>query len=94
MGGVGAANKKGWNEESDEEFKNFDYANTNLNKCNEEELKAHKANMEKGFQANSVRPGDPGYKYDMRVKYEYDANNAAENSWDESDEEVPNAKPA
>ena len=50
--------------------------------------------MEKGFQANSVRPGDPGYKYDMRVKYEYDANNAEENSWDEDDEEVPNAKPA
>lgn len=65
-----------------------------MNKCNDEELKAHKANMEKGFQANSVRPGDPGYKYDMRVKYEYDANNADENSWDEDDEEVPNAKPA
>ena len=30
----------------------------------------------------------------MRVKYEYDANNAEENSWDEDDEEVPNAKPA
>ena len=58
---------------TNEEMKDFDYANTNLNKCTDEELKAHKANMEKKFLANAVRPGDAGYKYDMRVKYEYDA---------------------
>ena len=86
-----------WGDEpklSQEELKNFDYANTNLNKCSDEELKAHKANMEKKFLANVLRPGDPGYKYDVRVKYEYDANEAEDNSWDEDDEEVPNVKQA
>ena len=48
--------------------------------------------MEKKFLQNVLRPGDPGFVYDKRVKYEYDANEAEDNSWDEDDEEVPNVK--
>lgn len=44
--------------------------------------------MEKKFLQNVLRPGDPGFQYDKRVKYEYDANEAEDNSWDEDDEEV------
>jgi len=73
---------------SAEELKNFDYNTTDLNKCTDDELKAHKAAMDKKYQANQVRPGDAGYKYDTRVKYEYDADQADDNSWDEDDEEV------
>lgn len=50
--------------------------------------------MEKKFLQNVLRPGDPGFVYDKRVKYEYDANEAEDNSWDEDDEEVPNVKQA
>lgn len=51
--------------------------------------------METKFLQNAVRPGDPGYKYDTRVKYEYNADEAEDNSWDEDDEEViPDVKKA
>ena len=80
---------------SAEELKDFDYNTTDLNKCTDDELKAHKAAMEHKYLANAVRPGDAGYKYDVRVKYEYDADQAEDNSWDEDDEEViPDVKKA
>ena len=75
-------------------MKGFDYKNTDLNKCTDEELAAHKAAMDVKFMKNSVRPGDPGYKYDVRVKHEYNADDALDNSWDEDDEEVPDVKKA
>ena len=78
----------------DEEMKNFDYKNTDLNKCTDEELAAHKAAMDKKFAANQLKPGDPGFKYDVRVKYDYNADEALDNSWDEDDEEVPDVKKA
>lgn len=42
--------------------------------------------MEIKFQKNTVKKGDPGFEYDKRVKFNYNAEEAAENSWDESDE--------
>ena len=73
---------------SNEEFKNFDYMNTNLNKLDEEELKKHKKAMDTDFVKNRLRPGDPGFKYDSRKEFSYNADEADDNSWDESDEEI------
>lgn len=75
---------------TEEEFKNFDYMNTNLNKLDEETLKKHKKNMDTDFVKNRLRPGDPGFKYDSRKEFSYNADEADDNSWDESDEEVGN----
>ena len=43
--------------------------------------------MEVGFQKNAVKKGDPGFEYDKRINYNYNSNAAADNSWDESDDE-------
>ena len=31
-------------------------------------VKEFKAKMTEGFESNVVKPGDPGYKYDVRVE--------------------------
>ena len=43
--------------------------------------------MEVGFQKNAVKKGDPGFQYDKRVNFNYNSNVAADNSWDESEDE-------
>jgi hypothetical protein len=48
----------------EEEDDDINYDNFNLNKLSTEELKKHKDKMEVGFRKNSVKPGDPGFKYD------------------------------
>ena len=52
----------------------------------DEELKAHKAAMEVKFQKNNIKKGDPGFQYDKRVDFKYNAEDAEDNSWDESDD--------
>ena len=47
----------------------YDYNNLNLNKLGDDELKAHKKAMDEVFHKNIVRPGDDGYKYDMRTDF-------------------------
>lgn len=69
------------------DFDRFNYKTTDLNKLPDAELKAHKAAMEVGFSANAVKKGDPGFKYDKRVNFKYNAEQAAENSWDDSEDE-------
>ena len=44
-----------------------------------EELAAHKAAMEEGFEKHRLKPGDPGYQHDKRVEFE--ATEA--NDWDD-----------
>ena len=53
----------------------------------DEELKAHKAAMEVNFQKNNIKKGDPGFQYDKRVNFKYNADEAEDNSWDESDDQ-------
>ena len=43
--------------------------------------------MEVGFLKNAVKKGDPGFEYDKRVDFNYNKNQAVDNSWDESDDE-------
>ena len=69
------------------DFKNFNYKTADLNKLSDTELKAHKAAMEVNFQKNNVKKGDPGFQYDKRVDFKYNAANAAaDDSWDESED--------
>ena len=65
----------------------FDYKNTDLNKCSEYELKKHKKKMDENFVQNQLKPGDPGYQYDKRVKFDYDHDELEQNSWDEDEED-------
>ena len=71
------------------DFNRFDYKTQDLNKLGDAELKAHKAKMEEGFSKNAIKKGDPGFEYDKRVDFK--RNNvvgpAADDSWDESDDE-------
>ena len=48
---------------------NFDYANTNLNKLTQEEIAAHKKNMDQKFLKNQLKPGDAGFQYDKRIDF-------------------------
>lgn len=52
----------------------------NLNKVDEETLQRKKDVMEKTFEKNQVRPGDPNFKYDVEV--EFDQDNPIESGWD------------
>lgn len=63
---------------------NFDYRNANLNQCSDKELKEHKSNMDKGFNQNQLKPGDPGFQYDKRI--DFNAAAKVDNSWDDDDD--------
>ena len=69
------------------DFANFDYKKTDLNKLTDIELKAHKAAMEVEFNKKVLKKGDDGFEYDKRVDFKYNAEEAADDSWDESEDE-------
>eukprot|EP00276_Gloeochaete_wittrockiana_P005429 CAMPEP_0184646884 /NCGR_PEP_ID=MMETSP0308-20130426/3676_1 /TAXON_ID=38269 /ORGANISM="Gloeochaete witrockiana, Strain SAG 46.84" /LENGTH=212 /DNA_ID=CAMNT_0027077329 /DNA_START=132 /DNA_END=770 /DNA_ORIENTATION=+ len=52
-----------------------------LNKVEEHDLKRFKQLMEVDFERNRLKPGDPGFKYDV----ECDFNPTENNEWDEGD---------
>lgn len=56
-----------WGSQKSDKLDNFDYKNQNLNKLDDRTLAKHKANMEKGFEKNQLKPGDDGFEYDKRV---------------------------
>lgn len=62
----------------------FDYESTDLNKLSKDELDRHKDWMDVQFFKNQVRPGDPGYNYDVQVEF---GEARVESGWD-SDESV------
>ena len=51
---------------------NFDYRRVDLNKLPDDKIKAHKAAMDVKFKENTVKKGDPGFKYDKRVEFNRD----------------------
>lgn len=63
----------------------FDYDNSDLNKCSDYELKKHKKKMDEHFSKNQLKPGDKGFEYDKRVTFDKD--DLEQNSWDENDED-------
>ena len=44
--------------------------------------------MDVQFQKNTIKKGDPGFQYDKRVSFNYNAEEAEDNSWDESEDEM------
>jgi hypothetical protein len=69
-----------------DDLEEFDYKNTDLNKCGDYELKRHKLNMDKQYSKNILRKGDPGFEYDKKVDFKYNADAASDNSWDEDED--------
>ena len=57
-----------------------------LNKASEDELKAAKAAMERGFERVALKPGDMGYVHDKRVAAPADGELEA-NDWDDEIED-------
>ena len=73
--------KKKEEEDDDEDEYNFDEFNDeDLNKLSDEELNEKKNEMNKYFDKNSIKVGDPGYQYDIRKDFNHEEY-AAE--WDE-----------
>lgn len=62
-----------------------------LNRVSEEELRRAKALMTVEFSKNQVKPGDPGYRYDVSVEF---GAPTQDNDWDEEDEEAEAAASA
>jgi hypothetical protein len=65
------------------DMKNFDYANTNLNKLSDAELALHKQKMDLNFHKNQLKPGDPGFQYDKRIDFTKKTSQQKDTSWDE-----------
>ena len=73
--------KKKEEEDDDEDEYNFDEFNDeDLNKLSDEELNEKKNEMNKYFDKNNIKVGDPGYQYDVRKDFNHEEY-AAE--WDE-----------
>lgn len=58
-----------------------EYKNKNLNKLSDAELAREKAKMDKKFEENFIKPGDPGYVYDKVVDFT-NVQQDASDSWD------------
>ena len=68
-------------DDDDEDEYNFDEFNDeDLNKLSDEELNEKKNEMNKYFDKNNIKVGDPGYQYDIRKDFNHEEY-AAE--WDE-----------
>lgn len=63
-------------------MEDINYDNFDLNKLSTEELKKHKDRMEIGFRKNSLKPGDPGFKYDKQETFDP----TESNDWDMEDD--------
>mmetsp|Transcript_20994 Transcript_20994/g.45411 ORF Transcript_20994/g.45411 Transcript_20994/m.45411 type:complete len:209 (-) Transcript_20994:192-818(-) len=57
----------------------------NLNKLSTAELEKHKRQMDVEFFKNQKKPGDPGFKWDVRVDHEV-ADDASSCGWDEDND--------
>ena len=62
--------------------KNTDH-NEDLNKLDDYELDKRKADMDKDFEKNRLRPGDDGFVYDKEVDF---TTGKMESGWDDEDE--------
>lgn len=62
--------------------KNTDH-DEDLNKLDDYELDKRKADMDKDFEKNRLRPGDDGFEYDKEVDF---TAGKMESGWDDEDE--------
>ena len=70
---------------SDDEYEATDYNTLNLNKLSQDEISKHKKIMDKKFDKNFVKAGDPGFVYDKRIEFKKGDAVKIEESWDEDD---------
>ena len=56
-----------------------DLSQEDLNKVSDEELAKRKAEMDRGFEANRLKPGDEGYQYDIEKNF---GGEKIESGWD------------
>lgn len=57
--------------------------NVDLQSADDVVVKEFKDKMNEKFESNAIKPGDPGYKYDLRKEFKP----TAKSEWDESDED-------
>lgn len=75
-----------WNAEKAIDLTKEDMKNKNLNKLSESDLAAHKKAMDKVFNVNQLKPGDPGFVYDKVVEFsKADPGELDDDSWGEDD---------
>ena len=60
-----------------------DYETLNLNKLTPEEVQKHKDKMDVLFRQNQMKPGDPGFVYDVQRNFDAEE----DNSWDEYEDD-------
>eukprot|EP00933_Yihiella_yeosuensis_P008551 TRINITY_DN11405_c1_g1_i1.p1 TRINITY_DN11405_c1_g1~~TRINITY_DN11405_c1_g1_i1.p1 ORF type:complete len:209 (-),score=25.91 TRINITY_DN11405_c1_g1_i1:188-814(-) len=70
------------NDENKPKDDGFDYSQENLNKLSQEELDMHKARMDVVFLKNQIKPGEPGFVYDVQVDFP----EPEESGWDSEDD--------
>ncbi|XP_065198126.1 serine-aspartate repeat-containing protein F-like isoform X1 [Sycon ciliatum] len=73
-------------DESDDVTPPSVHADEDLNKLDNETLAAKKRTMDKGFETNRVKPGDPGFQYDVEEDFG-DPVADGDCGWDEDDED-------
>jgi len=56
-----------------------------LNKLNDAELERHKAAMDKDYQKNFIKKGDPKFVYDKKV--DFSTVKKVDASWDEDEDD-------
>ena len=61
----------------------IDYDSLDLNKLSPEELAKHKKKMDRIYEKNFVKPGDPNFVYDKRKQFISSNNDGLEESWEE-----------
>lgn len=64
----------------------IDYDSLDLNKLSNEELAKHKKKMDRIYEKNFVKPGDPNFVYDKRKQFQMPKNAGLEDSWEEEEE--------
>ena len=72
------------NNENDDAPATMKYADQDLNKLDDESLNRVKADMQKDFNKNALRPGEEGFVYDKQIDFGSGDEDA---SWDEEEEE-------
>lgn len=59
-----------------------DYDTLDLNKLSDNELKKHKKNMDILYEKNFIKPNDPKFVYDKRMKFQSPSQVNIEDSWE------------
>ena len=65
------------------DIRSKNYKHENLNKLTDVELAQRKRAMDRDFDRNNLKPGDPGFVYDKVVNFERDGSEQYSDDWDD-----------